>query len=97
MDATLTLKIPSSLQQAIDQAARSQGTTVESLAAEVLRERFTPADDQPVVEDGGGTLADQLAYYIGAIDSAEYVPNDARPSGSQYGKSLLKRHREGYP
>jgi hypothetical protein len=49
------------------------------------------------VEDGSGTLADQLAYYIGAIDSAEYVRSDAQSSGSGYGKSLLKRHREGYP
>ena len=97
MDATLTLKIPSSLQEAIDQEARNQGTTVESLAAEVLRERFTPVESQPVAENGGGTLADRLAYYIGAIDSAEHDPGDARPARSEYGKLLLERHRKGYP
>lgn len=97
MDATLTLRIPSSLQQAIDEEARSQGTTVESLAAEVLRERFTPGEHQPSAKDGGGTLADRLAYYIGAVDSAEYLPDEARTSGSGYGKLLLNRHLEGYP
>lgn len=97
MDATLTLRIPPSLQQAIDEEARSQGTTVESLAAEVLRERFTPGERHPSVDDGGGTLADRLAYYIGAIDSAAYVPDGARPSGSEYGKRLLNRHLDGYP
>jgi hypothetical protein len=97
MDATLTLKIPSALQKAIDQEARSQGTTVESLAAEVLRERFAPGESQPVAENGGGTLADRLAYYIGAIDSGEDDPGDARSSRSEYGKLLLDRHRKGYP
>jgi hypothetical protein len=97
MDATLTLTIPSSLQHAIDEAARDRGTTVESLAAEVLRERFTPEEGSPSVEEGGGTLADRLAYYIGAVDSAEYVADVARPSGSEYGKRLLNRHLEGHP
>lgn len=97
MDATLTLKIPSSLQQAIDEAARNRGTTVESLAAEVLRERFTPEEGSLPVKEDGGTLADRLAYYIGAVDSAEYGAGDARPSGSEYGKRLLNRHLEGYP
>jgi hypothetical protein len=97
MDATLTLTVPSSLRQAIDEAARSQGTTVESLAAKVLRERFTPGEERAAAENGGGTLADQLEYYIGAIDSAEYASEDTRPSGSAFGKLLLDRHRKRYP
>jgi hypothetical protein len=97
MDATLTLKVPSSLKQAIDEEARSQGTTVESLAAEVLRERFTPREGHMAAGNGGGTMADQLEYYIGAIDGGEYLADDSRPSGSAFGKLLLDRHRNGYP
>lgn len=99
MDATLTLKIPSSLQQAIDEVARSQGTTVESLAAEVLRERFTPADGAPVGENGAGTLADLLAEHIGVLDSGELVPGGARMSERRkdYADMLLRDHRGRRP
>lgn len=97
MDATLTLTVPSSLKQAIDEEARNQGTTVESLAAEVLRRQFTPREGEKDAREGDGTMADRLRYYIGAIDSAEPVPDDARPAGSAFGKLLLDRHRNGYP
>lgn len=97
MDATLTLTVPSSLKQAIDEEARSQGTTVESLAAEVLRKRFAPHEDEAAARGEDGTMADRLRYYIGAIDGAEPVPDDARPAGSAFGKLLLDRHRNGYP
>lgn len=99
MDATLTLKIPSSLQQAIDEAARSQGTTVESLAAEVLRERFTPANNLSGGENGGGTLADLLAEHIGVLDSGELVPGGARMSERRkdYADMLVRDHRGRRP
>jgi predicted transcriptional regulator len=97
MDAAMTLKLPSALKQAIDETARREGTTAESLATEVLRERFTPEEGSLSVGEDGGTLADRLAYYIGAVDSSEYVADDARRSGSEYGRRLLDRHLEGYP
>jgi hypothetical protein len=96
MDSTLTLTVPSSLRQAIDEVARSQGTTVESLAARVLRERFAPADDHdPVVDDEGGTLADLLAEHVGVLDSGELVPGGARMSERRkdYADMLLRDHR----
>lgn len=99
MDATLTLRIPPALHQAIDDAARTQGTTVESLAAEVLRERFAPENGQTAAETGGGTLADLLAPYIGVLDSGEVVPGGARLSERRrdYAAMLLRDHREGRP
>lgn len=102
-EATVTIVPPPELQQALDDAARKQGTTAESLAVTLLKGLLLPAtesrEEEPAIPEDG-SLADRLAYYIGAIDSSEYVRDGAHRSGrtgSEYGKLLLKRHREGYP
>jgi hypothetical protein len=99
----VTIIPPPQLKQALDEAARKQGTTAESLAVALLSGLLLPsavaAAEEPSAPEGG-SLADQLSYYIGSIDSGEYVPGGARLSertGSEYGKLLLKRHRESYP
>jgi hypothetical protein len=95
----VTIIPPPALQQALDEVARKQGTTAESVAVTLLTDLLLPSAEkkQEAGIPAGGSLADRISYYIGAIDSGEYVPNDAQSSGSEYGKSLLKRHREGYP
>jgi hypothetical protein len=96
----MTINAPPALHDALDEAARRQGTTPESLAVALLSDLLLPAPPAGTAIPDGGSLADQLAYYIGAIDSGEYVPGGARFSertGTEYGKLLLKRHREGYP
>jgi hypothetical protein len=98
----VTIIPPPRLQQALDEAARRQGTTAELLAVTLLTGLLLPvaAETEAEVVPEGGSLADQLSYYIGAIDSGEHVAGGARLSertGSEYGKLLLKRHREGYP
>jgi hypothetical protein len=99
MDATITLKLPSALRQAIDAEARREGTTLESLAAQALRERFTPGADQASLEEGGGTLADLLAEHIGVLDSGELIPGGARLSErrAEYADMLMRDHRERRP
>lgn len=99
MDATLTLTIPDTLREAIDAAARTQGTTVESLVAQALRERFVPAPDRPDGDEDGGSLADLLAEHIGVLDSSEIVPGGARMSERRrdYGQMLLADHRNMRP
>lgn len=94
----MTIIPPPRLQEALDEAARRQGTTAESLAVTLLSGLLLPADPGEAAIPEGGSLADQLSYFIGAIDSGEHVPDGAGVSdrtGTEYGKLLLKRHREG--
>jgi hypothetical protein len=97
----VTIIPPPQLKQALDEAARQQGTTAESLAVALLSGLLLPSAAPAEEPPGPGeSLADQLSYYIGSIDSGEYVPGGARLSertGTEYGKLLLQRHRKGYP
>lgn len=81
-------------ERALDRAARRQGTTAELLVKNAVEPLLALEEQREIPE--GGSLADQLAYYIGAIDSGGYTPAAER-TGTAYGKLLLKRHREGYP
>jgi len=94
----VTIIPPPALQEALDEAARRQGTTAESLAVTLLSELLLSGAPGTEIPEGE-SLADQLAEFIGAIDSGEYVPGGATLSerGSEYGEMLLRRHREGYP
>jgi hypothetical protein len=99
----VTIIPPPRLQQALDDAAREQGTTAEELAVTLLSDLLLPSsaatEAEPAIPQGR-SLADRIAYYIGAVDSGEYAASGARPSertGTEYGRLLLKRHREGYP
>jgi hypothetical protein len=81
-------------ERALDRAARRQGTTAELLVKSAVEPLLASEEQGEIPEDG--SLADQLAYYIGAIDSRAYASASDR-TGTAYGKLLLKRHREGYP
>lgn len=81
-------------ERALDRAARRQGTTAELLVKSAVEPLLASGEEREIPE--GGSLADQLAYYIGAIDSGDNAPASER-TGTAYGKLLLKRHREGYP
>jgi hypothetical protein len=97
MTTTMPIPVTPELHQALGRAAEEQGTTPETVAFETLQERFVSEEQ---AGSGSRTLADRLARYIGVLDSGEMTPGGARMSertGSEYGKLLLKRHREGYP
>lgn len=84
-------------EQALGKAARRQGTTPELLVMSAVEMLLAPIEEDATVPEGG-SLADQLSYYIGAVDSAEHAPDGApssRPAGTEFGKLLLERHREG--
>ena len=80
-------------ERALDRAARRQGTTAELLVKSAIEPLL--ASEAQHENPEGGSLADQLAYYIGAIDSGEHAPSGR--AGTTFGKLLLKRHRDGYP
>jgi hypothetical protein len=110
VEAQMMIDFTPEQEQALDKAARRQGTTPELLVMSAVERLLAPVDEDEEQRTAhhqsdaeipvGGSLADRLAYYIGAIDSGERVPGGARLSertGVEYGKLLLKRHREGYP
>jgi hypothetical protein len=95
----VTIVPPPELQHALDEAARKEGTTAESLALTLLSGILLPSPESEEQEPAtrvGRSLADRLAYYIGAVDSGESAAAGAH-GGTEYGRLLLKRHREGYP
>lgn len=57
------------LSQAIGNAAKEQGTTPETLAAEALRERFGRVESGAATP-GARSLADRLAPHVAALENS---------------------------
>nr|VFK63720.1 MAG: hypothetical protein BECKTC1821F_GA0114240_11042 [Candidatus Kentron sp. TC] len=88
------------IEQALNEYAEKQGTTIESLALGAIREKFPchqwirQESRKPKVE----TLADRLAPYIGVISSSEVVPGGANLSvdgGKKFAQGLLEKRERG--
>lgn len=94
----MTIELSSDLQQALDDAAREQGTTPQTLAAEWLRERLFPAISQAYAATAPRNLAERLGGYVGILDSGEHVPGGAQMSertGEQFTEILVQRRERG--
>nr|VFJ42663.1 MAG: hypothetical protein BECKFW1821A_GA0114235_100215 [Candidatus Kentron sp. FW] len=70
------------IEQALNEHAEKQGTTIESLALGAIREKFPCHQwiQQKSRKPGIETLADRLAPYIGIISSSEVIPGGANLS-----------------
>jgi|FLYL01.1.fsa_nt_gi hypothetical protein len=91
MKITLTPEI----ERALLERARRQGTTVERLALDSLREQFVTSSPSTSTTD---TLADFLKDHLGVLHSSESTPDGARWSeadGSAFAKGLLEKRRQG--
>jgi predicted transcriptional regulator len=94
----VTIELSPDLQQALDDAAREQGTTPQTLAAEWLRERLFPTSSQAYAATGPRNLAERLAGYVGVLDSGEHFPGGAQMSertGEQFTDILVQRREQG--
>jgi predicted transcriptional regulator len=94
----VTIELSPDLEQALDDAARAQGTTPQTLAAEWLRERLFPSSSQAHASSFPRNLAERLAGYVGILDSGEHVQGGAQMSertGEQFTDILVQRRQQG--
>lgn len=92
-----TITLPPALEQAMNEQAHRQGTTLEVLALDKLNAYFLPSVPVENASEGE-TMADFLKDFIGCIDSREVVPGGANMSeytGRDFGAMLRKKHQEG--
>lgn len=94
---TMTIPMTPELSQAIGNAAKEQGTTPETLAAQALRERFGRAESGAATP-GARSLADRLAPHVAALENCEPDPV-ARVSErrEEYVRLLMRDHLQGRP
>lgn len=99
MIITLTPEI----EQALNEIAEKQGTTIEVLVLNTLREKlFTPTakPNRKISQklQRAKTLADFLAGYVGVLDSNEFTQGGAQMSkntGKKFAEILIEKRRQG--
>jgi hypothetical protein len=93
----VSIHLSPSTESLLTRAAEARGTTPDILAEELLREQLQPDESEaPAAENGDGprTLAEQLADFIGVLDSGEHVPGGARMSvrtGEQFTDAVVEK------
>jgi hypothetical protein len=94
----VTIDMTPEMEQKLDDLARRQGTTPESLVLSAVEQLLTPAGseyDRPPP----GSMAEFLEGYVGVFDSREWVPGGARLSertSEQFTDLLEQKRREGH-
>jgi hypothetical protein len=93
----MTIKLTPELERAIPDEAQKCGTTAEVLVLDSLRQRFlTPRPTETPAEEG--SLADDLADFIGVLGSGEHVPGGARMSegtGRKFAEGMHGKREAG--
>lgn len=94
----MTIDLTPELEQKLDEEARRQGTTPESLVLTAVRGLLSAAE-QTLDSVPGRSLADRLAPHIGVLDSGELIPGGARLSErrKEYAEMLMRDHLHGRP
>jgi len=99
----MVITLTPEIEQALNELAEKQGTTIESLALNTLRERLFVPKAKPIrrttnKQQSAKTLADLLTGYIGVIDSSEFIKGGAQMSintGKKFTDILLEKRRQG--
>lgn len=91
------ITLTSELEKAVTEEATRKGTTAELLTLDVLQQRFL---SQPSTKHlaNGGTLADALGDYIGAVDTRGKHPDGSSLSektGQRFGQLMAEKHKRG--
>jgi hypothetical protein len=94
----MTIELTAELEQMLDDVARRQGTTSESLVLMAVRNIISAAG-QESPKAPARSLADRLAPHIGVLDSGELIPGGARLSErrKEYAEMLMRDHLQGRP
>ncbi len=99
----MVITLTSELEQALNELAKKQGMTIESLALKTLQEHLPIQNTRSAQEisrknQNAQTLADSLAGYVGVIDSGEIIEGGAQMSkntGNKFADILLEKRLRG--
>lgn len=92
----MTIDLTPEEQQKLDDVARRQGTTPESLVRALVQEKLSEEQTDAAPP---GSMAEFLDGYVGVFDSRDWVPGGARLSertGEQFTDILVQKRREGH-
>jgi hypothetical protein len=94
----VTIDFSPEVAQKLDEEARVQGTTPESLVIIAVDRLLSVAQQEPE-RMPARSLADRLAPHIGVLDSGALVPGGARMSErrGEYAEMLMRDHLRGRP
>jgi hypothetical protein len=96
----MVITLTPEIEQALNEYAEKQGTTIELLALSAIREKFLY---QETVKEHTNTrkvetLADRLSPYIGIISSSEIISGGANmsvDSSKKFVAGLLQKQKQG--
>ena len=94
----MNIVLPPEIEQAVAEHARKQGTTLELLVLESLRDRFVPSEASDSPGENEGSLADFLSEHIGVLHSSEHIQGGARmseDSGKKFAVGMVKKRQQG--
>lgn len=99
----MVITLTPEIEQALNELAEKQGTTIELLALRTLQERLFLSKSKQLVRKSRKrqpqkTLADFLSGYVGVFDSSELVKGGAqmsRNASKKFGDILLEKRRQG--
>lgn len=94
----MTLDFTPEVRRKLDEKARLQGTTPESLVLAAVQKLLSTAE-QELESTPARSLADRLAPHLGVLDSGELIPGGARLSErrKEYAELLMRDHLQGRP
>lgn len=88
-----TITLPPEIEQSVARQAERQGTTLELLALDALRQTFTPVSEGPETAENPKTLYDFMQGLIGTVDgSAEPYSENC---GEKFADGLIQKQQEG--
>ena len=93
----VTITLPPELEEIVQKEAFQKGTTVELLTLDVLHQRFFKQSSQEAMHSGG-TLADALKDYIGAVNTSQKYPEGStlsKNTGQKFAQQMVKKHQQG--
>jgi hypothetical protein len=99
----MNIRLTPEIEKVLGDLAEKQGTSIELLAIQTLRQRFLADEMQSLGRTmkrphDAKTLADLLCGYIGIIDSGEILKGGAQMSkntGKKFTELLMDKRRQG--
>lgn len=96
----MVITLTPEIEQALNELAEEQGTTIEIVALKALQEHLflsKPLLQKSKTWHSQRTLADFLDGYVGVFDSSEFVKGEAQMSkntSKKFGEILLEKRQQ---